>query len=191
MTQLEAVNLILTATEEQPVDTLDQDGIYPLNNAKDVLLEASRNFQSSGWSFNTEEDFPLTRQVDGTITLPSNVLKSDVNDEFTDVSPVARGVRLYDRKKHTYVFERDLKAKVTFFLPWDELPQTARYVIAVMAARIAQGRMSVSDRTYRYTEGDLERAMLAFSESENQEGDYNVLRDSFSVANILRDRYDL
>lgn len=191
MTELEAVNLVLQAIEEAPVETLEQDGIYPLEMAKQALVEASRSFQSPGWSFNMEYDFPVVRQSDGTITLQDNLLKMDVNDEFTDVQPVVRGSRLYDRKNHTYSFERDLKATVTFFLPWDELPQTARYVVAVMAAMLLQGRSPVSDRASKYTQADLQRAMLAFSEAENQEGDHNMLRDSLSTSLILRDRYDL
>ena len=186
MSELEAINLVLQSAEEAPVSALVVDGLEPLERAKQCLLEASRGFQSSGWSFNREEDFPLTREVSGEITLADNVLKVDVEDTYSpSIRPVQRGSKLYDKASHRYTFERDLKATVVFFLPWAELPQPARYVVAVLAARLMQARSSVSDRTRKYTEEDVTRAMALFTEAEADEGDYNVLRDSSSVAMTL------
>lgn len=190
MSQLEAVNTILEAIEEAPVSSLLTSGLRPLEKAKAALTEASRVVQTTGWKFNTERDFPLVRDGSGQITLPSNVLMVDVNDEYTDVEPVQRGLRLYDGKAHSYSFSRDLKATVVFLLEWDELPQAARYYITIKAARIAQGRSSVSDSVYRFTEADENHALLAFSDQEAQVGDHNMLRDSWSVANILQHRRD-
>ena len=192
MTQLEAVNLVLQAAEQAPVQALPAVGNRAAADAQQALQEASRTLQSRGWVFNTEDDFPLPRQVDGTVPVPANALKVDVNDEFRHESdPVHRGAALYDRRNHTWAFPRDLRATVTFHLEWDQLPQPARQAIAVSAARIMQGRYPISAETYRYTQEDVQGSMLALAGLEADAGDHNMLRDSWSVSMILRDRGDV
>lgn len=186
LTELQAVNIILQAIDEPPVSSLELSGLLPLDRAKAKLNECSLLVQSGGWSFNTEEDYPLTRQVDGTITLPENTLRVDVNDEFLpSVAPVLRGLRLYDKANRSYTFEKDLKGTVVFALSWDELPQPARHYIAHHAAVELQGLQSVSDTLIRGAERAKEAAWQALMQLEMDEGDHNVLRGSSSVLNIL------
>ena len=65
--ELEAVNIMLEACDEAPVTSLVQSGIYPLDRAKGILSETSRVVQSLGWRFNTEYEFPLTRDEAGAV----------------------------------------------------------------------------------------------------------------------------
>jgi hypothetical protein len=186
--QLEAINIILEAAEEAPVSSTSLSGLYPLDKAMRILTETSRAVQSVGWKFNTEDDFPLARDVSDNIPLPDNTLTVDVNDEFNDkVNAVQRGSRLYDLKDHSYVFEQDLKATMVFFLDWDELPEPARHYICIRAARTMQGRSSISESVYRYSQDDEQAAYIALSEHEAETGDYNMLRDSVSCASVLFD----
>lgn len=188
--ELEAVNLMLEAAEEAPVTSLALTGLYPLDKAKAILSEASRTVQSVGWKFNTEYRFPLTRAGDNTLALPGNTLRFDA-EAAHDVDPVQRGLRLYDARNHTYVFQRDIKGDIVFLLPWDELPQPARNYIAIRAARSFQGRSSVSESAYRYTAEDEQAALLALSDHEAEVGDHNMLRDSWSVGSVLAGREGL
>lgn len=188
--ELEAINLMLEAAEEAPVSSLALAGLYPLDKAKGILSEASRAVQSVGWKFNTEYDFPVTRDGTGNITLPGNMLKFDA-EAASDVDPVQRGLKLYDAKAHSYVFTRDIKGTATFLLAWDELPQPARYYISIRAARSMQARSSVTDSAYQYTAADEQAALLALSEHEAEVGDHNMLRDSHSVGSVLAGRHDL
>lgn len=184
LTELEAVNSILEACEEAPVSSLETSGLRPLDQAKASLVEASRLVQSVGWKFNTEEGFPLVRDVDGYIRLPVNTIRVDV-DADSSVGPVQRGLSLYDAKGHTSVFTKDLTGTVTFFLPWDELPPPARHAITVKAARIMQGRTPVSDSTYKFTDDDVRDAALALQQHESEEGDASMLNDSWSTLGVV------
>src|SRR4051794_6796980 len=103
LTELDALNMMLTAADEAPVQTATQSGHLPLSIAKAVLNDTSRMVQSKGWAFNTEDGFPLSRDTSGQIPLAPNVLSLDVDDVY-GLSPIQRGVRLYDRVKHTYTF---------------------------------------------------------------------------------------
>lgn len=188
--ELEAVNTILEAIDEAPVNSLAQTGLYPLEKAKGILNEVSRAVQSKGYTFNTEDDFPLTRDGSNQIAIPGNVLTFDA-EARTDMDLVQRGLRLYDRKAHSYTLQDNVKGTAVVLLGWDELPQQARHFITVRAARTAQGRSSVSESTYRYTEQDVMDAEALLNEAESAVGDHNMLRDSFSVASVLQGRGDL
>jgi hypothetical protein len=182
--ELEAINIMLAACDEAPVASLGLTGLYPLDNAKAILSETSRVVQSDGWSFNTEKDYPLSRDPSDNIPLPTNALKVDV-DADPSVDPVQRGARLYDRKDHSFVFDKDLTATVTFLLAWDDLPEPARHYITIRAARTMQGRTSVSDSTYKYSADDEQAAWLALNSHETDTVDANMLRDSWDVAQIV------
>lgn len=189
LTELQALNLMLTAADEAPVQTASQPGHLPLSIARGVLDDTSRVVQSVGWAFNTETEFPLTRNVDGTIPIAPNVLSVDVDDKFTDVQPVQRGPRLYDKKSHSYTFTQDLTGTVILLLPWDELPQAARHYIAIKAARTLQGRLQAGDTVYAMTEADESTALLALHSLEADTADANFLTDSADVSNVLLGRY--
>lgn len=186
MTLLQAVNLVLQAIDEPPVASLLLPGLLPLERAKQKLTESSLLVQSTGWSFNTETDYPLTRQVDGTITLGEDILRVDVDDTFLPgINPVLRGARLYDRKAHSYTFDKDLTGTVVVALEWDELPQPARHYIALHAAVALQGPQSVSQEVRDTFAQEKQAAWLALNQLESDEADPNMLRDSSSVLNSL------
>jgi hypothetical protein len=183
MTELEAVNMCLAAIGESPVNTLSNTGLADVASARAKLLEFSRTVQSTGWAFNTEEQYPLTRASDSTITAPTNALKVSLDRNVTSAQVALRGQKLYDKASHTYIFTQDLKATVVFFLDWDELPQAARQYIAICASRSFQGNNLSSDTLDRLTEDDEVKALIALKDAEGDDGQYNMFTDSYSVAN--------
>ena len=52
----------------------------------------------------------------------------------------ARGRKLYDRKNHTDIWTKEVKASITFELDFDELPEQFRHYITVKSARIFASR---------------------------------------------------
>ena len=59
MTELEAVNVLLTTIGETPVNTLTGNQVTDVTIAKQVLNEISREVQAQGWHFNTEDGVEL------------------------------------------------------------------------------------------------------------------------------------
>lgn len=185
--ELEAINAMLDAAGESPVDSLDSSGLADVAAAKSLLSRESRLVQSLGWTFNTEYEYPLTPDVDGLITLPKNTLRVDAQNRFTDVDVVQRGLRLYDRKNHTYAFTNsELKGNITFLLAWDELPQSARHYIMVKAARIYQAESLGSDTQFKFSEKDEAAALIALKGAEEESADHNMLSGSWAVARIIQ-----
>jgi len=182
MTELEAVNMCLAAIGESPVNTLSNTGLADVASARAKILEFSRTIQSTGWAFNTESQFPLTRAPDGTITAPQNTLKASVDRTVSSAQIALRGQKVYDKVAHTYIFKQDLKVTAVFFLDWEELPQPARQYIAICAARSFQGNNLSSETLDSLTADDELKALIALKDSESDDGDFNMFLDSFSVA---------
>lgn len=183
--ELEAINTLLDAIGESAINSLSVSGLADVAKARAVLDEVSRDVQTTGWDFNTEPEYPLTRSTEGTISLPSNCLKASFAKTAPDLKLAQRGLRLYDKVKHTFAFDKDLTTTATFLLPWDDLPQVARHYIMVRAARIFQARTLGSDTQFKFSEGEEGFALSAMQESEGDTGGYNVFSSSFSVMSIL------
>jgi len=184
-TRLEAVNLMLSVIDEAPINSLEVSGLADANVAQQVLHEKLRLVQTRRWNFNYEEEYVLSLDGDGYIQLPSNALAVDVSAVEGDVRAAVRGSRLYDRKNHTYVFTKSLKCNILFFLEYEELPEAARYFVAVAAAHAFQGRIQGSETAYRFSREDAQAAWLALVSSEAEEDESNILSGSYSVASVL------
>jgi hypothetical protein len=184
-TELAAVNLMLGAIAESPVSTLEDSGLADVATARAILSETSREVQARGWDFNSETNYPLPRDGDNYIPVPANVLRVDTTKEYREYDVVQRGFRLYDRKNHSYAFDKTLKVDIMFLLPFEELPEAARYYIAIRAARKFVDREQPSETGHRYTQEDEDTALVTLKEAEGDTGDYNMLSGSYSVASIL------
>ena len=107
-TELEAVNKMLESIMESPVNTISTNDLpAEVQTAVNTLKEVSRDVQKEGFAFNTDEDFELLRDSEGHVYVPGNALDVDLTVDNQNADVVQRGLRLYDRKNHTYVFTFD------------------------------------------------------------------------------------
>lgn len=183
--QLEAINTMLSCISESPVATLSQAGLVDVDTAISVLNEVSRRTQAMGWQFNQETEYPLVRDVNGHIVLPTNVLTVDTTAEYSAYDVVQRAAGLYDKKTRSYVFDKDIEVDIVFLLEWDDLPEPARQYIMIAASRIFQARQLGSDTQHKFSAADEFQAKAVLNSLEGETGDYNILSGSYSVANIL------
>ena len=175
--ELEAVNRVLRMMGEAPVNSLEgQFGLA--RQAHDSLKETSRTVQAEGWSFNTDYERTLTRTA-GTneIELSSDISRVKIDPyEYPDNEVVQRGLKLYDRRKNTSVFEEDLTADVTYILGWTDLPEHARQYIMVKAGRQLQDQILGSADLAQINLTMEAEAKALFMEEENNAGDHNMIR---------------
>lgn len=185
--ELEAINELLASISESPVQSLTDVGLADVESASQRLRTTSREVQSRGWSFNTEKERLQARSIDGYILVPSSALQVDISrSEFRN--GVQRGSRMYDVDKGTFVWDRDMKLDFVLFLPFEELPEHARSLITVRAARsFAHTQMPGADFE-RYTKEDEARALVSFRRVENRISDRNVFTGSTTLAALrMRD----
>ena len=185
-TELEAINIMLAAIGEAPVNTLTGSLPVDVKIAQSTLVEINKSVQAEGWSFNTEIDVTLTPNTSKEIVLPVNVLRVDANiHQHPDIDPIQRGLKLYDRLKNTFEFDEDLICTVVYFRDFDEIPEQARSYINLRAARIFVDRL-VSDQGLRtYTKEDEIRARVTLTETDLANGDHNMLRGDPSLTTVF------
>ena len=188
-TELEAVNTMLSAVGEPPINYLDGQKNADAAIARNILTEISRDVQMQGWHFNTQRNVTLTPESDTFITLSDNVVRVDIEywtsggtSDSRDITQ--RGNRLYNKTDNTYAFTKDVKATVVYLLDWTELPEPARRFVTVKAARIFQDRMVGSQAHHAFSREDEVRARASLKEFETDTAD-NSIFDNYDVMNII------
>lgn len=184
-TELEAVNTMLRTIGEAPINSLELTPTVDAVTARNVLHEISRETQAYGYHFNTEHEFPLARNANKEIVLPINTMSVDLDvNLYPYLDVVQRGSRLYDKVRHTYKFDSDLKASIVFFLAFEELPEPARRYITIRSARVFQDAVVTDSSQHSYTSQDEARALVLLKSMEAENADYNLLNE-YSVARVL------
>jgi hypothetical protein len=213
-TELEAVNLMLAAIGEAPVEALDS-AAADIEMALNLLGENTREVQSWGWRFNTEFELAIAPEVallswtdpNGTVLslrvfLPpaTNVATWKVSDRNDQVGldVVARPSKvyaptgtmvLYDRARNRDGFpstERSLLyLDVVSMFGFEQLPETMRTYLTVRAARQLQEKSLGSEELGRLTEKDEFVALRAVKrDPQCSPQDEYNVIDSVDVARI-------
>lgn len=180
MTELEAVNILLTTIGEAPVNTLTGNQVTDVTIANQVINEVSREVQSMGWHFNTEYSVPLTPDISNQIPSPANVARIDSKDY--DI--VIRENKLFNLLDRTYTFNSKILADIVYFQDFLVLPEIAKKYITARAARIYADRMINSSTINQMTSRDEEKALKDLKAYEGDTADYNMM-DNYSVARVL------
>jgi hypothetical protein len=183
MTELDAINAMLSAIGELPVNTLAEAEVVTLATvAKSVLLRESRNVQSLGLNCNHETNYTLTRNEEGNIQVPSNTLNVDAVNSSEDY--VIRGGLLYDKEKHTYIFQSDACVDIVFFLPFNDLPNHVQVYVTALAKRSFQKDYVGSDTLDKMARAEVNEARILFKGMEERNKDATMLANP-AVARAL------
>lgn len=183
-TELDAVNLCLEAVGEQPVNVIPTSGVTEATIAQKVLARISREVQNKGLHCNTEEGYTLLPNLKGEILIPPNALDLDPTDPQEDY--VWRGGRLYDRKKHQFTFDKGVKFDITWFLPFEDLPEHVRHYVAVRSARVFQRNFLGSTNLNSMSQEDEQWALVNFQRNESLAEDRTMISTSTPRAILHR-----
>lgn len=175
MDELEAVNVMLGAIFEQPVTTLNNNGLVDATDALNLLRKTSRTIQMKGYPFNTSKERTLVQDTDGFINIPSNTLKVDTTGIHKSRDVVQRGLRLFDRDNDTFLFDQGLIVELVSGLDFDDLPIAAQNAITMKASRLFQADKLGSIDQGRVDLQDEHEAMAALEDAEGDSADYNIL----------------
>lgn len=182
-TELEAVNIMLSAVGSSPVSSLDAGAEVAI--AKNILRETRRDVLSRGWAFNYETEVKLS-PVDNQITLSESIMRIDGSVGFNSgLDLVQRGTRLYDRKSHTYTITSEVTVDVIYNLEWSLLPEVARRYIMIRAARVFGDRVTGYGPQHNYTLADEYQAMTDMKDAEGDTADHNMLTGNWDVYRVV------
>ena len=186
-TELEAINIMLAAIGEAPVNSLTGQVPVDVRIAQSTLIEVNKRIQSEGWSFNTEIDVTLVRnQTTKQIELSTDILRIDANiHQHPTIDPIQRGLKLYDRLNNKFEFDEDLICTVIYLRTFEEIPEPARRYITIKAARVFVDRLVTDDGLRTYTGQDETRARAILMETDLANGDHNILRGDPSLTSVF------
>jgi hypothetical protein len=177
VTELDAVNILLSVIGEAPISSLATELTNEVSDsalARRTLAEVELDVQAEGWSWNTDQAVEFVKTNDDGFVSPANTLRVRFQRTLHPTGDlVMRGRRVWDRVERTYYFpdeESMIAEEVVFQLPWDELPHAAQQYVVIRAARIYASRFINSSVIFSYTVQDEQyaRAMLMRDE-ENRE----------------------
>lgn len=189
MTELEAVNVMLRSIAETPVTSLGVDTIEDAQIALETLRNVSRDFQASGWHFNTDYDYPISTDVDDKIPYPTTAAHVDTMPS-EDKDLVKRGGFMWDRENLTFTFPNvtSVKFKVVWLFDFEDLPQLARAYITMVATRKFAQDIMGDEATVSWTTRDEQMAHAMFVADDARRADHNMLTDSYSTFRSVRRR---
>lgn len=179
MTELEAINTLLSVIGEAPIDRLSDVTVNEITDsalARKTLHEVSRDVQAEGWGWNTDWNVELQKDTANQFPLSSDALSVVFSPvRYPDKQYVQRGERVYHRFQRRFDFGVDMTGpliadQVVMLLPWDHMPHAAQQYVTIRAARIYSDRFVNSNIIYTYTSQDEQyaRSMLIREEERNQ-----------------------
>jgi hypothetical protein len=184
MTELEAINTLLSVIGEAPIDRLSDVSVNEITDsalARKVLQEVERDVQAEGWSWNTDHDVPLQMDTSQEFPISSDALSVQFSpNRYPDRQYVARGNRVYNKLQRKFDFGVTgmaplLVDRIVMRLPWDQLPHAAQQYITIRSARIYADRYLNSNAIYAYTVQDEEYSRAMLIRDEERHLDNNLL----------------
>ncbi len=190
LTQLDAVNIVLSAVAQSPVSSLTAPLTGTVSMAKNIVDEVRREVLADGWMFNS--DYKKPHQPDAVtseIVFSESVLRVDGSAGKNGTLDLTQRLgKLYDRKDRTYLFDSTVYLDVIYNMEFTEIPDVARNYIAKRAARL------MSDRTFGdagqssvYRQEEFE-ALVKLRKHEASVGDYNYITGSTFISKMLNRR---
>ena len=183
-TELDAVNSILMSVGESPVNTLTVQS-PEVAIAQKTLRQVCREIQAEGWSYNTENEYPIDLDTNNQCIIPNNILQLDLNifQHGKDYNVVRRSdngvMKVYDKKGHTFPFTNcdKLYFDMIWMIDFEDLPQPFKDLITARASRIASNRMVNNPQSAKLLEIDEASARALALEYETKQGDHNIFND--------------
>ena len=177
--ELPAVNEILASVGQAPVTTLDQTN-PDVAIAYDTLLNVSREVQAEGWTFNTEEYYPMTPDNNGEIVIANNILQIDLHDEKdNEYESTRRNGKLYEKINHTYDWTtltgwEKVACDIVWLFDWVDLPRPFQDYITARAAAIVSTRIVGDPGQYQVLAQKEMYNRAQALEYECNQGDYTI-----------------
>jgi len=182
-TKLDAVNTMLSAIGEAPVNSLSS-GLVEAEIAETILNTIDREVQSMGWHFNTEYKKSFAQDTNGEIPLGTDILRADAHLDANSKNLVQRGLRMYDRKNHTFAIKEAVKLDVVVQLDFEDLPEVAKRYITLKSTRVFQDRVVGSNTLHDFQERDEQMALMELREFDARSDDNNIF-DNYDVFKVI------
>ena len=187
LTELEAVNSLLSAIGEAAVSSLETATTVEVTQAKNLLSNVNRETQQKGWHFNTEWDVILTRDSDNKIPIGSSVLSVYVENQLTTIRGISGVMYIYDLDNNTFTWTKNLTNAVTItLLDFQDTPQAVRQYVTTKAARIFQEEIIGQTSAETVNRMEESEAYADLLDDEAERAGYNVGYGTLDMVNMTK-----
>lgn len=185
LSKIEAVNIMLEATTEEPVSSLTS-GLPEAAKAERFLDRIKQQVLQTGWYENTTYNYTLVRQTSTEILVPASAMRVDTMGKHRWIDAVIKfknGKRqMFDRKKNIWTFSQDLNVEIVWDVEFDSIASPAlRNAIAFKAAKQFQQSDISSVALDAYIKENFEEAWAVLMEEQLAAEDHNMLSDQASI----------
>lgn len=133
--------------------------------AQRILNTVTREVLNRGLELNSDCDFTLSQEVDGTVLVPLGSLRWNVKDDHEEYY-VPRDGLIYNKNTQTTVLNEDLVVDIVWNLTFESLPEVVKHYIGVKSAFRFIGRMKGTDEVLNQAQMDLQDAEYEFKRYE-------------------------
>ena len=175
-TELDAINEIIGAVGESPIDSLENLTDVDALNAQRLLSVINRQQQARGWSFNIVESYNLNPDMKTKKILWDSsflYLKGSNGEKYAK-----QGDLLKDVTNNTTTFNDSISVTVILLVPFDEMPEALRRFITAKAALAFATRYFGDETILSMLGNDVKEAWQQLQEYELDLNDYNILNNS-------------
>lgn len=174
ITEIDAINQILSAIGSDPVMSLGDNLDIDVVNARRLLKENSRHIQRQGWDFNKVTRNLTPNKATKRITWDDTIITLSSSD---DNIYVKRGNYLYNLTNDTYEFPNAIEVTIVYGVDFDDLPDCFKNYVTAKTALDFQSRY-FGDTTVSQ---DLQYAMqLAWQDIVN----YDINMSDTNMLNV-------
>ena len=183
-TELSAVNSILGSIGQAPITSLTHSTGQPdpLDNPeisfiKNLLDEVSKDVQTTGWHFNTQNKVKRNPDSNGNFIVPANAILFDISNGQVDRNRdvVRRDGKLFDLVQNTDVFTQGFYFDIISLYQFVDVPPAIqRYIISRAAVRAATQLVSNADLV-KLLQLEEAQARANAVEYETEQGDHNFM----------------
>lgn len=180
MTELEAVNQMLEATQLAPVNSLEDSGTIEVAMARRELEKVQKRTLSKGWAFNSEKQVSLPLDSNGHMIIPQTAITIDPS--YSSINYVRKsdgGVdKLYDMDNHTFSLSSAPLLDIVWWYDFGYLPPILQSYIVAQASVGFQNKVLGDPKLDATLRQEAQECFVAFKQAEGEIGDYNMLTDS-------------
>ena len=145
-----------------------------------ILTEVNKDVQNEGWICNIETHVEVSPDTNKHIEIPSNYLRYDLHDNFTNKTrDLVRRKHsngkylLYDTVSHTFEFDNALFLDVVYLFPFEDLPNVFKRYITYRAAVRAATQLVANPQLVQLLQTQEGMSRAACMEYECNQGDHS------------------
>ncbi len=184
--------------DNQPATTVNTPTAHYLVKGENVQIDSIANTVAS---ITDADTFVATTAASGTvlrytkrIETPTTALSVDFSTyRYATLDPVVRGRFVYDKANATYEYSQDLKAIITYQIPFEQnssggeaLPEYARRYITMKAARVFAQRHVGDPQLVQMVANEEREAHAQFIQADSENSETSIFNAALPYYTVAR-----